>query len=116
MQHGDAHALIYEYFKDIYDEYDRDCVLKQCFTNYRYNTGLKLSLDCFNICKKNKIFNFTKITRPKIFDSRHMVVLDISSKTPYYFNTRSIYISDEDLIFQLTMNGDNFDLLIEYFK
>lgn len=116
MTHAEAHNIFYTKVHQIFDGLSKSQILKQCFSNYRDGRGLCLRKDSYALCVKQKIYTFKAIERPSKFDSRHISLLDKISSSPFYITKYKVYITDLDILFDLTISGDDFDVFLDMHK
>ena len=116
MGHTTAHNTFYNKVQHLFVGLSVSAVLRKCFSNYRDDRGLCLSRDAFSLCKQQKYYKFEPIARPPKFDSRHISLLDKLTTSPFYINKRTVYITDEDILFDLTLSGDDFNIFLEMYK
>lgn len=99
---------VYEPDSDLTDR----LVLKSIFFNFRAGGGMRLSDFGKDLCKDNKLYEFTSIPLPR--DMKRSVLflsLDRICKTPYYVEGYNIFISDAVVVTELTFCCDDFEKL-----
>ena len=121
--HEEAHDNIYKMLKHHFEDgtYDlpadpHHTIMCLCVKNLRAGKGLHLTPKAFRLCKKHEYYKFYKVDSPQKFDSRYITILDNLSKTPFYVSRYHIYISDENVIFDLSMCDDDFFELMQLHK
>lgn len=104
-------ALVREVYETESELNDR-FLLISIFENYRTGGGLRLSKFGYELCVKNKLYEFTKI--PLTPDCNKSIIytsLDRICKSPYFSNGKEIYISDIIIVTELTLCCDDFKKL-----
>ena len=116
MEHTLAHNLFYTKVQQAFVGLSKSTILRKCFSNLRDNRGLCLTRDAFLLCKQQKHYKFESIARPPKFDSRHVSLLDKLTNSPFYITKRAVYITDTNILFDLTLSGDDFNIFLEMYK
>ncbi|AUS02972.1 hypothetical protein NVP2275O_391 [Vibrio phage 2.275.O._10N.286.54.E11] len=113
MPHTAEHTTFYNNVKNEFHNLSKCEVLRKCFQNYRDGRGMRLRYKVFCYCKQHKLYQFYKIPLTEKFDSRHISLLDKLTKTPFCITKKNAYISDKDIVFDVTISGDDFDVFLE---
>lgn len=110
--HSEFLEKIKEYYVDSEQLSDR-MILLSLFTNYRADSGLRLSKFGFDLCVKHGILNFTCINFDKKYNNSNIITaLDRLCASPYYIIGSNIYLSDDMIVTFLSMASDDFEKMI----
>lgn len=116
MAHIAAYRAFFTKMTQYYPTLSPLSLIQASFSNFRSGKGLLLTRESYLICTKHKLYKFTAIPRPTTLDSRHIAVIDRLSTSPFYINTKTVYLSDTNIAFSLTLTGDDFDIFLELHK
>ena len=111
-----AHTELLEKLSEFWPEgMSEEARLKKSLRNYRKGKGLSLTFDVFKYLDDNEKYEFVKLERPRILNSKDLILFDKWSETPYYVGLSHVYISDTSQSFTLAFIK-TFDEFIDYLK
>ena len=91
-------------------------VLKSLFENYRSGSGMRLSKFGKELCIEHELYAFAKFNIPKgTKKSVLFITLDRLCKEPYYVEGFDVFLSDAQVITELTFCCDDFEKLIKLY-
>lgn len=115
----DKQNQVIEKIKEVYEfesELTDRMVMLSIFENFRTGGGLRLNKLGFDICTEFDLYEFTPVPLNK--GDRNSLVytsLDRICTSPYYIDSKYLYLSDELVLTQLTFSCDDFRKLFAAF-